>query len=108
MRLAVGITTISAFAPPETRTKRSRMWRSFSLFSAPPMGTIQPRFSPSGILLGIVINHTVTDSAQVYQAGFRAPRQRVTGHARPDPIRQTQDHCPARRLRWARQLPSSV
>src|SRR5208282_5661055 len=81
MRLAVGITTILAFAPPETRMKRSRMWRSFSLFSAPPIGTIQPRFSPSGILLGIVINHTVTNDAQVYQAGFRPPRQRVTRHA---------------------------
>src|ERR1700734_625915 len=78
MRLAVGITTISAFAPPETRTKRSRMWRSFSLFSAPPIGTIQPRFSPSGILLGILINHTVTDGPRVYQAGFRPPRQPVT------------------------------
>src|SRR5271168_948898 len=53
MRLAVGITTILALAPPETCTKRSRIWRSFSLFSAPPMGTIQPRVSPSGILLGI-------------------------------------------------------
>src|SRR5580692_678140 len=55
MRLAVGITTILAFAPPETRMKRSRMWRSFSLFSAPPMGTIQPRVSPWGILLGIEV-----------------------------------------------------
>src|ERR1700730_11383983 len=47
------MTTISASAPPETRTKRSRIWRSFSLFSAPPIGTIQPRLSPWGILLGI-------------------------------------------------------
>src|SRR5450755_3117381 len=53
MRLAVGMTTILAFEPPDTRMKRSRMWRSFSLFSAPPMGTIQPRVSPGGILLGI-------------------------------------------------------
>src|SRR3981081_472809 len=53
MRLAVGITTMSAVSPPETRTKRSRIWRSFSLFSAPPMGTIQPRDWPSGTLLGI-------------------------------------------------------
>src|ERR1700675_60122 len=53
MRLAVGITTMLALAPPETCMKRSRMWRSFSLFSAPPIGTIQPRVSPSGILLGI-------------------------------------------------------
>jgi hypothetical protein len=30
------------------------MWRSFSLFSAPPMGTIQPRLLPSGILLGMM------------------------------------------------------
>src|ERR1700753_3283407 len=53
MRLAVGMTTMSAAAPPEQRTKRSRMRRSFSLFSAPPMGMIQPRVSPSGTLLGI-------------------------------------------------------
>src|SRR5580692_13135064 len=53
MRLAVGITTILALEPPETRMKRSRMRRSFSLFSAPPIGTIQPRVSPGGILLGI-------------------------------------------------------
>src|SRR5580692_10789393 len=94
MRLAVGITTILAFAPPETRMKRSRMWRSFSLFSAPPIGTIQPRFSPSGILLGILINHTVMEGVQVYQAGFRPPRQPVTGHARPEPIRQARGSLP--------------
>src|SRR3984893_13395534 len=55
-RLAVGITTTSAASPPETRTKRSRIRRSFSLFSAPPMGTIQPRVSPSGTLLGIYLS----------------------------------------------------
>src|SRR5882757_8465589 len=53
MRLAVGITTMSAVSPPETRTKRSRIRRSFSLFSAPPIGMIQPRICPSGTLLGI-------------------------------------------------------
>src|SRR5271156_834267 len=53
MRLAGGMTTILAVVLPETRTKRSRIWRSFSLFSAPPMGTIQPRVSPAGVLLGI-------------------------------------------------------
>src|SRR5579863_827677 len=85
MRLAVGITTMLALDPPETRMKRSRMWRSFSLFSAPPIGTIQPRFSPSGILLGILVNNTVTEDAQVYQAGFRPPRQPVT-EVRPEPL----------------------
>src|SRR5882724_9737392 len=56
MRLAVGITTMSAASPPETRTKRSRIRRSFSLFSAPPMGMIQPREWPSGTLLGIYLS----------------------------------------------------
>src|ERR1700722_11908235 len=56
MRLAVGITTISAAAPPETRTKRPQMRLSFSLFPAPPMGTIQPRAPPGGILLGMKLN----------------------------------------------------
>jgi hypothetical protein len=52
-RLAVGMTTIFAFLPPETFRNRSRMARSFSLFSAPPMGMIQPRVSPGGILPGM-------------------------------------------------------
>src|ERR1700720_3092780 len=47
------MTTMSASPAPETRTKRSRIRRSFSLFSAPPIGTIQPRLWPSGTLLGI-------------------------------------------------------
>src|SRR5262245_53052127 len=46
------MTTMSAASPPETSTKRRRMRRSFSLFSAPPIGTIQPRASPSATLLG--------------------------------------------------------
>src|SRR5215470_18795801 len=53
MRLAVGMTTMSALAPPEALTKRSRMRRSFSLFSAPPIAMIHPRCSPAGTLLGI-------------------------------------------------------
>src|SRR5450631_2709494 len=65
MRLAVGITTMSASAPPETRMKRSRMGRSFSLFSAPPMGTIQPRVSPGEILLGIQLSASSSASATV-------------------------------------------
>src|SRR4029453_6495233 len=46
------MTTMSAFSPPDTSTKLCRMRGSFSLFSAPPIGTIQPRVSPSGTLLG--------------------------------------------------------
>src|ERR1700682_5743345 len=74
MRLAVGITTILALAPPETLMKRSRMRRSFSLFSAPPMGTIQPRVPPEGILLGIKLDRLLRrwlrfdlESVAVYQ-----------------------------------------
>src|SRR5215467_9670588 len=65
MRLAVGITTMSASSAPETRTKRSRIRRSFSLFSAPPMGMIQPRVPPSGTLLGIHLSafHHETNGA---------------------------------------------
>src|SRR5882757_1086356 len=65
MRLAVGITTMSAAPAPETRTKRSRIRRSFSLFSAPPIGMIQPRVSPSGTLLGIHLSafHHETNGA---------------------------------------------
>src|SRR5512139_4328299 len=44
---------MSASRPPEHCTKRSRMWRSFSLFSAPPIGMIQPRVWPSGTMLGM-------------------------------------------------------
>src|SRR5260221_9791931 len=55
MRLAVGITTMSARSPPEVCTKRSRICWSFSLFSAPPIAMIQPRVPPSGILLGTML-----------------------------------------------------
>src|SRR5580692_8161459 len=67
MRLAVGITTILALEPPETRMKRSRMRRSFSLFSAPPIGTIQPRVSPWGILLGIEIERLLERATGKYR-----------------------------------------
>jgi len=52
-RLAVGDDDDVGLLGTETRTKRSRIRRSFSLFSAPPIGTIQPRLWPSGTLLGI-------------------------------------------------------
>src|SRR5437899_11712006 len=61
------MTTMSASPPPDSRTKRSRMRRSFSLFSAPPIGTIQPRFSPGGTRLGI--RHRLLINA----AGARPP-----------------------------------
>src|SRR6185503_9727641 len=46
------MTTMSSSSPPEASTNRRRMLRSFSLFSAPPIGTIQPRVLPSTTLLG--------------------------------------------------------
>src|SRR5688572_16028630 len=45
---------MSASLPPETLTKRARMRGSFSLFSAPPIGTMCPRASPSGTRLGLI------------------------------------------------------
>src|SRR5215467_227864 len=65
------MTTRSALAPPETRTKRSRMRRSFSLFSAPPMGMIHPRRPPAGTLLGIRSQLLTRNTAptQKYHAG---------------------------------------
>src|SRR5580692_7813096 len=74
MRLAVGITTILASSPPETSTKRSRMRRSFSLFSAPPIGMIQPRVAPSGILLGI--KHSASSAPVSKVLRHRRPRER--------------------------------
>src|SRR5690606_28017439 len=43
---------MSASRPPHSCTKRLRMRRRISLSSAPPIGTIQPRSSPSATLLG--------------------------------------------------------
>src|SRR6188472_1226918 len=48
------MTTMSASSPPETFTKRARILGSFSLFSAPPIGTMWPRVSPSGTRLGLI------------------------------------------------------
>src|SRR5262245_36073988 len=45
---------MSASSPPETLTKRARIFGSFSLFSAPPIGTMWPRVSPSGTRLGLM------------------------------------------------------
>src|SRR5512137_2989577 len=96
MRLAVGITTRSASRPPETRTKRSRMWRSFSLFSAPPIGTIQPRVAPSGTLLGI----SESTPGRLVRAGY----QRGTVHCREVQARNPMPKLPelfANNRRWA-------
>src|SRR5688572_17429799 len=43
---------MSASSPPETCTNRARIFGSFSLFSAPPIGTMCPRVSPWGTRLG--------------------------------------------------------
>src|SRR6202011_3878155 len=88
MRLAVGITTMSAALPPETRTKRSRIRGSFSLFSAPPIGMIQPRVSPSGTLLGIHLSafHHEANGAQRLNIsnGITLHGNQVSQQSRPD------------------------
>src|SRR5690554_3919626 len=71
------MTTMSASSPPLRATKRSRMRGLVSLSSAPPIGMIQPRFSPSGGLLGINcsygvsivfwLEHTTLDDAAIAQ-----------------------------------------
>src|SRR3546814_9281231 len=58
---------MSASRPPHSCTKRFRMRRRISLSSAPPIGTIQPRSSPSATLLGHIA--VLTPRA--------APRRRV-------------------------------
>src|SRR5688500_11187965 len=45
---------MSASPPPDTCTNRARIFGSFSLFSAPPIGTMCPRVSPSGTRLGLM------------------------------------------------------
>src|ERR1700741_3773945 len=62
---------MSAASPPEHCTKRSRMRGSFSLFSAPPIGTMKPRVSPSGTRLGLI----ATSSAA--ERGLDAPGERA-------------------------------
>ena len=101
-------------SPPETRTKRSRMRRSFSLFSAPPIGTIQPRVSPSGTLLGILQQtpqpHTVTQKVPRRRGGPAAGRCRsrdagapADGASRPD--RGAQGQRPFERAHLAARKP---
>src|SRR5687767_10819825 len=60
---------MSASSPPETFTKRARIFGSFSLFSAPPIGTMCPRVSPSGTRLG--------DTRSAPERGLDARRQRA-------------------------------
>src|SRR5215212_5063304 len=75
---------MSASSPPETSTKRRRMRRSFSLFSAPPIGTIQPRAPPSATLLGHIewayssrviltlFERTATDASSILDVNLTA------------------------------------
>src|SRR5262245_16887602 len=69
------MTTMSARLPPDASTKRCRMRGSFSLFSAPPIGTIQPRVSPSGTLLGT--SHA--PRLRILRRIIRGPRRAVLG-----------------------------
>ena len=81
------MTTMSASRPPDTFTNRSRMWRSFSLFSAPPIGMIQPRVPPSGTMLGnvlllAILERTPPDGLAVPDVDFPTNNDRMRAACR--------------------------
>src|SRR5271166_6878894 len=56
------MTTMSAAAPPARSTNRRRICGEFSLSSAPPIGTIQPRSLPSITLLAHICSEPRFDA----------------------------------------------
>jgi hypothetical protein len=70
-----------ASRPPHKFDEALEDARRFSLSSAPPMGTIQPRVSPSATLLG---HHATAHSPDVFSVRtYHAAPARPPAHARP-------------------------